>query len=136
MQNSKPKTKFQQFCAHPQVVAKYGGPMPISRDACNLCNDAVVKEFGYCCPMIDCDHTCNRRGNPDLCNLARNPSDAFKMDPEVLPLMEPPRTELEDAEKWKKEPPSIKNAKQFGTAKPAIIQAERMNKKLADEGLL
>ena len=136
MQNSKSETKFQQFCGHPQVYERYQGPMPIGAPACNQCNDAVVVKFGYCCPMIDCDNTCNRRGNPDLCNLARNPGDAFKMDPEVLPLLEPPRTELEDADKWKKEPLTIKNAKQFGTVKTAIVQAERMNKKLAEEGLL
>ena len=47
---------YVQYCAHAAVVHKYGGPIPVSKEVCNRCNDAMVDKVGYCCPMINCTH--------------------------------------------------------------------------------
>lgn len=125
------------MCPHPLVMKKHGGPMPVTNEACNACNDAHVAKWGYCCDFINCHETCDRKGNPDLCNLARDPADAHRMnDYEALPLMWDPtayKQKLEDPKDWKKEPKQIKNAKQYGTFKPAIFHSEMMHKKLEEE---
>lgn len=137
MRNSKSRTTRTQLCSHHRIVAKYGKAMPISAEACNKCNDAIIANTGYCCPMIECKKICTRYGNPDLCNFARDPNDAFKNDPEILPLHDISK-ELkqmaEDPKRWKKEPPKLKNGKRYGSAIPSIQGASAMNKRLAKEG--
>lgn len=137
MQSSKSKTKYVQYCRHPRVVLRHGGPVPITREACNRCNDHQVANTGYCCPDIHCTHTCTRYANPDLCNLARDPRDAYKSDPETLPLFDISqelKQSVEDPKKWRKEPPKIKNGKRYGSCTPVIQSASAMNKRLAQEG--
>jgi hypothetical protein len=118
------------------MQAKFGGPMPVTAEACNRCNDTQVLQTGYCCDFIDCHRICNRKGNPDLCNFARDPKDAFREDPTALPLMWDPtgyKEAVDDPKKWKKEPKTIKNAKRYGTFKPAIFLSEQMQKRLENK---
>jgi len=135
--SSKKSDLYVQYCSHQAVVAKYGGPVPVSKEVCNRCNDAIVAKIGYCCPIINCANTCTRYSNPDLCNLARDPGDAYKNDPEVLPLYdvsEKLKETVEDPERWKKEPKKISNGKRYGSCTPVIQAASAMNKRLAKEG--
>jgi len=136
MPNSKSNNSYVQYCRHPKIIAKYGGPVPITSAACNRCNDVQVATTGYCCPDISCAHTCNRYGNPDMCNLARDPSDAYKNDPETLPLhdvSEKLKEAVENPKKWKKEPKKISNGKRYGSCTPVIQSATSMNTRLAKE---
>ena len=130
MPNSKSKNK-KHFCAHPKFIHQYGKPVEITEKACNNCNDAHVLKTGYCCEYISCENTCNRYGNPDLCNFFRDPEDAFEMDSTEQPLVwEPDYADPEKMEhkkrKWKEKPPEIKDVKQYGRFWPAKHGAERM----------
>lgn len=134
MPNSKSeKTSFQQYCCHPVFLKKYGGPVPMTKEACNRCNDLQIQRTGYCCPDIDCARTCTRFGNPDLCNYARETRDAYKNDPETIPLLDVSKKLKERAEspkKWKKAPPPITNGERYGSVTPVIRHAELMHKLL------
>jgi len=114
--------------------------MPISAEACNRCNNVFVAKTGYCCNMIMCRETCFYYGNPDKCNEARDPSDAFKVEDDVVPLIENKdaaeraKRLVENPNDWEDEPISIDNAKQYGTIKPGIVRAVKMNKQLEKDG--
>ena len=131
------KSKTRHFCSHPAYVAKYGQPVEITQEACNRCNDAVITKTGYCCDYMSCERTCNRRGNPDLCNYFREPEDAFSMDNTEVPLTWDPDCQdkdkmadkIKNPRRWKREPKSIKDVKKYGRYWPAKFHSERMQTK-------